>query len=102
MHENMNVFKGNQDYFHPFIEPGRVGVVPFRRDRTGDRCLCYASRYTQDLDSVWGSDDKAEVEPPRAKAPGSSTCFEGGTLRSTPHYAPQELRRVPSSHSSTV
>jgi hypothetical protein len=43
-----------------------------------------------------------EVEPPRAKARGSSTCFEGGTLRSTPHYAPQELRRVPSSHSATV
>ena len=61
MHENMNVFEGNQGYFHPFIDPERVGVVPFRRDRSGDRGLCYGLRYTQDLGSVWGSDDKAEV-----------------------------------------
>ena len=26
MHENMNVFEGNQDYFHPFIDPERLRV----------------------------------------------------------------------------
>ena len=26
MHEKMNVFEGNQGYFHPLIEPERVGV----------------------------------------------------------------------------
>jgi hypothetical protein len=31
-HENINVFEGNQGYFHPFIDPERGGVVPFQRD----------------------------------------------------------------------
>ena len=29
MHENMNVFEGNQGYFHPFIDPERVGLDSF-------------------------------------------------------------------------
>jgi len=36
----------------------------------------------------------APVVPPHASG--------GGTLRSIPYYAPSELRRVPSSHSSMV
>ena len=44
----------------------------------------------------------ALVEPPRAEVRGSSTCFVG---RTPPKHTPlrsYELRRVPSTHSSTV
>jgi hypothetical protein len=42
------------------------------------------------------------VEPHGLKPVAPPQASSGGTLRSTPYYAPLELRRVPSSHSSTV
>ena len=42
------------------------------------------------------------VEPHGLKSVAPPQASSGGTLRSTPYCAPLELRRVPSSHSSTV
>jgi len=43
-----------------------------------------------------------KVEPHGLKPVAPPHASEGGTLRSIPYYAPSELRRVPSPHSSTV
>jgi hypothetical protein len=45
---------------------------------------------------------RVEVEPHGLKPMAPPHASPGGTLRSIPHYVPQELRRVLSSHSSTV
>jgi len=47
---------------------------------------------------VWAD----EVEPHGLKPVTPPQASSGGTLRSTLYYAPLELRRVPSPHSSTV
>jgi REP element-mobilizing transposase RayT len=73
------------------IMPDHMHLIIIPKDKNISECMKSIKGYSA-----------RKVEPQRAKARGSSTCFEGETLRSTPHYAPQELRRVPSSHSSTV
>jgi hypothetical protein len=45
---------------------------------------------------------ETQVEPHGLKPVAPPHASSGGTLRSTPYYALLELRRVPSSHSSTV
>jgi hypothetical protein len=42
------------------------------------------------------------VEPNRLKPVAPPHASESGTLRSIPYYAPSELRRVSSLHSSTL
>ena len=48
------------------------------------------------------SGEPTAVEPHGPKPVVTPHATEGGTLRSKPYYAPSELRRVPSSRSSTV
>jgi len=43
-----------------------------------------------------------ESAAPRAKTHGPPHASEGGTLRSIPRYAPNELQGLPTSHSLTV
>ena len=43
-----------------------------------------------------------KVEPHGLKPMAPPHASKGGTLRSIPHYAPNELRGVPTSYSSTV
>ena len=56
-------------------------------------------RATAIVKSVYGV---RKVEPHGLKPMAPPHASKGGTLRSIPHYAPNELRGVPTSHSSTV
>jgi hypothetical protein len=57
-------------------------MMSFFSTKTVSSAPCEPSR------QKWSPDGLKPVVPPRASA--------GGTLRSIPHYAPSELRRVPS------
>jgi hypothetical protein len=87
--------------------------------------LSYARLFLLDTHKIIETIQYCQGGAARAKAHGPSTCFRGAclrriaspllqgfwrrgfaqtgaTLRSIPYYAPSELRRVPSPHSSTV
>jgi hypothetical protein len=53
MDEKMNAFAENQGYFHPFVDSENMAVLPFKRDHSEGKGLCYRPGYQENLDTVW-------------------------------------------------
>jgi REP element-mobilizing transposase RayT len=88
------LFGKSQEWYYLLsfvIMPDHRHLIIIPKDKNISECMKSIKGYS-----------RRKVEPHGLKPVAPPHASSGGTLRSTPYYAPLELRRVPSSHSSTV